>query len=191
MEGNEGAEGIEETRAEDVKLTVKQQRFIEEYCKDFNATQAAIRSGYSESTAYIIGWENLRKPKIKELIDIRISALTMSADEALLKMSSFARGSFVPFLDLLDDGDVVVNLASLPAQENLHLIKKIKQTKSFYQGEHTGTTTEIEIHDSKDAVKTILQMHGKLIEKRTIDHTTRGEKIDTITVFKIPDNGRN
>jgi phage terminase small subunit len=46
-------------------LTRKQQRFVEEYGVDFNATQAAIRAGYSPSTAYSIGSENLRKPEIK------------------------------------------------------------------------------------------------------------------------------
>lgn len=187
----EESTGAEETELNIQKLTVKQIRFIEEYCKHFNGTRAAIDAGYSEATACEMGYENLRKPHIKERIDARLAALTMSADEALLKMSDFARGSFAPFLVLGDDEGVSIDLTSLPAQENLHLIKKIKQTKSFYEGSHTGTTTEIEIHDAKDAVKTILQMHGKLVEKRTIDHTTKGEKIDTITVFKIPDNGRS
>ena len=45
-------------------LTPKQQRFIEEYLVDLNATQAAIRAGYSEKRAYAIGHENLRKPEI-------------------------------------------------------------------------------------------------------------------------------
>lgn len=51
------------------KLTHKQQRFIEEYVIDGNATQAAIRAGYSENTAYSIGEENLKKPEIKEMIE--------------------------------------------------------------------------------------------------------------------------
>lgn len=47
-----------------MKLTAKQQRFIEEYLVDLNATQAAIRAGYSEKTAGFIGAENLKKPNI-------------------------------------------------------------------------------------------------------------------------------
>ena len=46
------------------KLTAKQQRFIQEYLIDLNATQAAIRAGYSEKTATEIGYENLRKPHV-------------------------------------------------------------------------------------------------------------------------------
>ena len=49
-------------------LTPKQQRFVEEYLVDLNATQAAIRAGYSEKTAFQIGPENLKKPKIAEAV---------------------------------------------------------------------------------------------------------------------------
>jgi len=50
------------------ELTDKQQRFVDEYLVDFNATQAAIRSGYSEKTARAIGAENLTKPDIAKAI---------------------------------------------------------------------------------------------------------------------------
>lgn len=50
-------------------LTPKQQRFVEEYLVDLNATQAAIRAGYSEKTAYSIGQENLNKPEIASAIE--------------------------------------------------------------------------------------------------------------------------
>ena len=49
-------------------LTPKQQRFVDEYLIDLNATQAAIRAGYSEKTAYSVGSENLRKPEVQEAI---------------------------------------------------------------------------------------------------------------------------
>jgi phage terminase small subunit len=50
------------------KLRDKQQRFVEEYLVDFNATQAAIRAGYSKRTAGKIGTENLQKPAIQGAI---------------------------------------------------------------------------------------------------------------------------
>lgn len=45
-------------------MTPKQERFVAEYLIDLNATQAAIRAGYSEKTAYSIGDENLKKPEV-------------------------------------------------------------------------------------------------------------------------------
>ena len=46
-------------------LTAKQSRFIDEYLLDLNASDAAIRAGYSPKTAAATGWENLRKPDIQ------------------------------------------------------------------------------------------------------------------------------
>ena len=49
-------------------LTPKQQRFVAEYLVDLNATQAAIRAGYSVKTASQVGHENLIKPEIQKAI---------------------------------------------------------------------------------------------------------------------------
>ena len=54
-------------------MTNKQTIFVAEYIKDFNATQAAIRAGYSEKTAGAIGAENLTKPEIQEAISTAMS----------------------------------------------------------------------------------------------------------------------
>lgn len=51
-------------------LTPKQQRFVDEYLIDTNATQAAIRTGYSEKTSYSIGHELLSKPEIQAAIQV-------------------------------------------------------------------------------------------------------------------------
>ena len=55
------------------ELTAKQKRFCDEYLVDLNATQAAIRAGYSEKTARAIGAENLTKLDIKEYIEKRMA----------------------------------------------------------------------------------------------------------------------
>ncbi len=69
------------------KLTNKQKMFCKEYLKDLNATQAAIRAGYSKKTAEVIGFENLRKPKINEQIqkemDKRSERIKINADDVL------------------------------------------------------------------------------------------------------------
>lgn len=69
------------------KLTNKQKMFCAEYLVDLNATQAAIRAGYSEKTAKNIGAENLAKPYlneyIQELMDKRADKVEISADDVL------------------------------------------------------------------------------------------------------------
>lgn len=61
------------------KLTIKQQRFADEYIISGNATQAAIKAGYSEKTSTVIGAENLTKPNIKAYIDERMKQLEEEA----------------------------------------------------------------------------------------------------------------
>jgi phage terminase small subunit len=78
------------------KMTAKQQRFCDEYLIDLNATQAAIRAGYSEKNARNIASENLAKPNIKEYIDQRMaekeSELIADQDEVLRYLTSVLRG---------------------------------------------------------------------------------------------------
>ena len=80
-------------------LRAKQERFVCEYLKDLNATQAAIRAGYSEKSAAQIGAENLRKPAIKEAIDAKLEELNNSAiadaNETLEYLSRVLRGEEV------------------------------------------------------------------------------------------------
>ena len=76
------------------KLTEKQKRFCEEYLIDLNATQAAVRAGYSEKTAFSIGVENLRKPLIQEylqrLMQERSDRTRVSADKVLQELERIA-----------------------------------------------------------------------------------------------------
>lgn len=78
------------------KLTAKQQRFCDEYLIDLNATQAAIRAGYSKKTARVIATENLTKPAISEYIEKRMAEkeaeLIANQDEVLRYLTSVMRG---------------------------------------------------------------------------------------------------
>ena len=59
-------------RGGDVALTEKQKRFVAEYLVDLNATQAAIRSGYSEKTAEQMGYQLLQKTSVQKAVQIAI-----------------------------------------------------------------------------------------------------------------------
>lgn len=76
-------------------LTAKQKRFCDEYLVDLNATQAAIRAGYSEKTAGVIGCENLSKPNIKEYIEKRMAEkeddLIAKQDEVMRYLTAVMR----------------------------------------------------------------------------------------------------
>lgn len=78
------------------KLTAKQQRFVDEYLIDLNATQAAIRAGYSKQTARKIAQENLTKLDIKNRIEERMAEkekqLIADQNEVLKYLTSVMRG---------------------------------------------------------------------------------------------------
>ena len=62
------------------RFTPKQQAFIQEYLIDLNATQSAIRAGYSEKTARQIGEENLSKPDIAKAVHDAMKARSERAE---------------------------------------------------------------------------------------------------------------
>lgn len=77
-------------------MTEKQKRFVDEYLINPNATQAAIRAGYSKDTARAIGAENLTKPYIQQAIIERIEQLhnerSADAQEIIEYLTSVMRG---------------------------------------------------------------------------------------------------
>lgn len=94
----------------ELKLTIKQKKFADEYIRLGNATQAAINAGYSKKAARQMGTENLSKPSIREYVDKKMQALdakkTMQIQEIMEELTSIARGEIKE--ERLDkDGDIV------------------------------------------------------------------------------------
>lgn len=79
-----------------MKLTEKQKRFADEYIISGNATQSAIKAGYSKKTARFVAAENLTKPNIKNYIDERLAKLESkriaNAQEVLEYLTGVMRG---------------------------------------------------------------------------------------------------
>lgn len=97
------------------KLTYKQKMFCDEYIIDGNATQAAIRAGYSKKTAYQIGNENLRKVEIKRYIEERMAekekTLIASQDEVLKYLTQVVRGQSQSEVVVVEGVDVGISNA--------------------------------------------------------------------------------
>jgi len=90
-------------------MNYRESQFVFEYLVDYNATQAAIRAGYSERSAGVIGHELLKKPKILEAVaaaaEGRLERLKINADyvlERLLEVDQMDVGDI-----LADDGTVL------------------------------------------------------------------------------------
>ncbi|MGU8470236.1 terminase small subunit [Clostridium perfringens] len=79
-----------------MKLTPKQKAFAEYYIETGNATESAIKAGYSKKTARVIGQENLLKPALKSYIDEKMKELESKriakAEEVLEYLTRVLRG---------------------------------------------------------------------------------------------------
>ena len=91
------------------KLTEKQQRFVDEYLIDLNATQAAIRAGYSVKNADKIGSELLGKTRVAEAISEKMADRSkrtgVNQDRVVLELAKIA---FVNAADLIDPKNATI-----------------------------------------------------------------------------------
>lgn len=105
-------------------MTVKQKRFCDEYLISGNATDAAIKAGYSPKTAYSIGNENLSKPEIKAYIQAELDKIHSSkiadAEEVMKYLSSVMRGEHTEEVPILcGDGCQELTQKEVGAKERL------------------------------------------------------------------------
>jgi phage terminase small subunit len=168
------------------QLTDKQRLFIEYYLQCFNATEAAKKAGYSEKTAYSIGWENLRKPEIAERIAKRISAVAMGAEEALARLANQARLDVGPFVDIEEihdpESDEILFSGPKVSWEKLEEAGLTYLVKAVYW---TKYGPRIEFHDPQRALELIGKHHGLFVEKQEISGAGGGPvQITTVEVVK-------
>lgn len=142
-------------------FTDKQMAFINEYFIDFNATQAAIRAGYSEKTARSQGQRLLTNVDISEEIKNRIKELAMSADEALIELGQIARLDIGDFLEFKEG--IKEPYLDLQKAKNAGLLKLVKKIKYNGYGR-----VEFELYDKQAALVQIGKWQG-LSER--IEHT--------------------
>jgi phage terminase small subunit len=190
-----------------LSLSNKRRAFVEEYLRDFNATQAALRAGYSSRTAYSQGQRLLKNVEIKAAIDERLSELKLSADEVLIGLTEQARANIgvffklveewtfypLPTYDIIDAREIdVLDEGGEPTGEKKvnywvrHVVIDTdrlvdpdysKLLKKFSDSPKNGLT--IELHDKQAALYKVGQ-HHKLWTER-VDLTSGGEKI-TVTL---------
>lgn len=111
-------------------MTAKQRRFVEEYCAVGNATQAAIRAGYSGRSAHAIGHENLKKVEIRAAIEKQMERHSMTAEEATVRLSAQARGE-VP-TRVTRNGDQLVEV-----YDSLRALETITRIIGLHRETHT------------------------------------------------------
>ena len=158
-------------------MTKKQKRFVEEYLIDLNATQAAIRAGYSPDTAGSIGSENLKKPEIRACIDQAMAERSkrtgINQDRVLQELAKLA---FVNAGDIIDfDEGMVKEDAS---DDDLACIQSVRvKTMSGDKGDMIER--EVKLCDKKAALE-LLGKHLGLFKENVNLNVQTSEKLHDI-----------
>ena len=138
-------------------LTDKQQIFVYQYLKCFNATEAARRAGYAATNGSLrsIGSENLTKPNIAEAIRQHLQESAMSADEVLMRLAEQARGNIGEFAN-------IENSADLAKHPQSNLVKKFKKRvyRPRNESDDPYEDIEIELYDAHSALVDIGKKHS-------------------------------
>lgn len=160
------------------KLTAKQKRFIEEYLFDLNATQAAIRAGYSVDSAYSIGNENLKKPEIKSSIDKAIAERSrrtgINTDRVLRELGKIA---FINPADVINLDDATVKEEA--TREDTACIQSIK-IKTIPTEDGDITEREIKTYDKLKALELCGKHLGMWTERIDLNASMGVQIVDDI-----------
>jgi len=163
-------------------LTPKQERFCLEYLIDLNGTQAAIRAGYSKTTAKAIACENLTKldvqTRVRELIAERSKRTEITVDRVLLEYSRLAfldirkafdeRGNLKPIHEL--DDDTAAAIAGLEVEE--------QHGGAGEDRERVGTLHKIRLSDKRAALADVAK-HLRMFTERYEHSGPDGGPIET------------
>jgi phage terminase small subunit len=143
------------------KLTRKQKRFVEEYLVDLNATQAALRAGYSKKTAYIIGHENLNKPKIKEAIEAKMrereKKTEITQERVLRELAKIAFSDLTDFVEFGPDGLTIKESSKVDGT----VLSEVYMNQS-----RKGKSHKVKLHDKLKALE-LLGRHLAMFTDKT------------------------
>ncbi len=144
---------------------------------DKNATQAAIRAGYSVRTARKIATENLSKPVIKAAINAEIekqkARITFTADQVLEELARVGFADMKDFIEIDEGGAIRALPLETLAEGKSRVIKKVREKrtiKSTAEGDQIlDSTYEFELCDKVKSLELLARHLGLLHDKTEID----------------------
>jgi len=149
------------------ELTPKQEMFVREYLVDLNATQAAIRAGYSKKTAGAVGHEVLKKPEIQAAIQkamqSRAERTQITADRVLEEWSKIAFMDIKEVVDWDENGITIRPSAEVDGS----LIAEISQIAT-----ESGHNLKIKMHDKMKALDSVARHLGMFNDKLNLSGNT-------------------
>ena len=147
----------------DRRLTPKQAEFVRQYLVDLNATQAAIRAGYSEKTAYRIGAELLQKTSVAEAIATaqakREQRTEITADRVVAELAKIAFGSARDVMEWGPNGVTLKSSTEL-TDEQAAAIAGVSENIT-----QNGSSLKLKRHDKVKALELLGRHLGMFTDK--------------------------
>ncbi|MCW5783529.1 MAG: terminase small subunit [Nitrospirales bacterium] len=142
-------------------MTNKQERFVQEYLIDFNATQAAIRAGYGQRSAYSIGQENLKKPEIQAAIQAKQATiqqrLAVEQEDVVRELIRIGFSNIEDYLQWDSQGNVSVSNFSELSWETKAAVKRFKSQVKIDKAGNRIETFELVLHDKLSALAQLIR----------------------------------
>lgn len=167
-------------------LTAKQARFVTEYLVDLNATQAAIRSGYSQKTAASIGEENLRKPEIAAAVQKAMAARShrteITADRVLKELAKIGFANMLDYVTVGTNGDPFVDLSAMDRDQAAAIQEVTVEDFKDGRGEEARDVRKVKfkLHDKKGALVDIGRHLGMFIDRSIVSNVSLEELLDRL-----------
>jgi len=139
-------------------LRGKQQRFVDEYLVDRNATQAAIRAGYSQKTATVIGAENLTKPNIQEAIKLGEAEIAertkITQDRVMKELEKIGFSNMLDYITITNGGDPVTDFSALTRDQAAAISEITVEEYTEGRGEDARNVkrTKFKLSDKRSAL---------------------------------------
>jgi phage terminase small subunit len=149
-----------------MKLTRKQERFVEEYLIDLNATQAAIRAGYSAKTARVIGHENLTKPDIAAAFEKaraeRAERTRLTGDKVVDELRKIGFASMGDYMKSTPEGDPYLDFSTLTPDQKAALAEVTVEDFVDGRGANARAVKRVKckLHDKRAALVSLGRHFG-------------------------------
>ena len=157
-----------------MKLSPKQERFVQEYLIDLNAARAAIRAGYAAKTARGIGHENLKKPDIAAAIEKaraeRAERAKLTGDMVVDELRNIAFASMGDYMKSTPEGDPYLDFSTLTADQKAALAEVTVEDFVDGRGAHARAVKRVKfkLHD-KQAALVSLGRHLGLFDPKKLE----------------------
>lgn len=149
---------------DDNQLTAQQLLFVDEYLKDLNGTQAAIRAGYAEVSARVQAHRLLTNDNVEAIIDKKMHArskrLEVTADKVVREIAKVAFANIKMVMRWDEEGNAYVIPSDDMDNTVSAAIAEVNHTTTRIKGDLVNTHTRIKMHDKLKALDALCRHLG-------------------------------